>query len=320
MTMKDLSVFKESRLCVVGNLNRDLKAAPIDPEPTLFNDGETSVAWIVETTGGGGANCACAAAYLGAKVGFMGRVGRDALGERLEAVLKRKGIVTYLRRVENASSDTSINLTFKTGTRHFFSCLKTNSLLCLGDLDLDGLGQYEHLLRADIWFSEEMLFGGNAGLFQRARQTGLSTSIDLNWDPLWGVAPTVEIQRRKGAVRDVLPLVDLVHGNVRELTIFCDTDDLGKALTMLEKWGVGGVVVHMGSQGAGYYSRGEWIVEPPALAGEQVQTTGTGDVLSVCMMLLHRRRDMPITDQLRLANAIVARFIEGQLPLIPVLD
>jgi hypothetical protein len=36
-------------------------------------------------------------------------------------------------------------------------------------------------------------------------------------------------------------------------------------------------------------------------------------------MLLHHRKDLPIVDRMRLANAIVAEFIEGKRSLIPPL-
>jgi hypothetical protein len=62
------------------------------------------------------------------------------------------------------------------------------------------------------------------------------------------------------------------------------------------------------------------IVEPPAPIQKQVHTTGTGDVLSVCMMLLHHRTDIAILERLRLANGIVAEFMEGRRTLIPPLD
>jgi hypothetical protein len=47
--------------------------------------------------------------------------------------------------------------------------------------------------------------------------------------------------------------------------------------------------------------------------------TGTGDVLSVCLMLLHRRKEIPIDEKLRFANRIVGEFIEGRRTLIPEL-
>ena len=302
--------FRGASLCVVGNLNRDLRIAPITPGANLFEDGETSVEFIRETTGGGGANTACAAAALGARVAFLGKVGADALGLRLEEALRQQGVEPYLKRDAVAATGTSINLVYGTGRRHFVSCLKNNESLAFEDLDLTVLPRYEHLARADVWFSEAMLGGGNERLFRAARDAGIAISVDLNWDPYWGVAPRAEIERRKQAMRAVLCHVDLVHGNARELNEFAGSDELETSLARIVEWGAGAIVVHLGASGAGYYDGSSLMVEAACPAARHVNTTGTGDVLSVCMMLQHRLA-APVREKLRLANRIVSEYIEG---------
>jgi len=315
--MRDDSIFAGSSLCVVGNINRDVKTAPFSAGDALLTDGETSVDSIIETIGGGGANSAFAAAALGARVAFQGRVGADALGDRLERTLTLHGLSAHLARDPAQPSGTSIALTFANGHRHFVSCLPANEALAFGDLHLAALRDYGHLLRSDVWFSEPMLFEGNKPLFQFARGAGLTVSLDLNWDPQWGRAAAAKIHARKEAVRAVLPWVNLAHGNVRELMEFADAQNLDEALKRVTDWGVGAVVVHLGDRGAGYFHQGALTIEPPSPVGMRVNATGTGDVLSVCMMLLHHRTEIPILDRLRAANAIVAQFIEGRRSLIP---
>ena len=309
-----------SSLCVVGHINRDIKTAPLRAGDHLFKDGETSVGAISETIGGGGANSACAAASIGAQVTFLGKVGTDQLGARLEQTLIQHGVKARLAQDRQHPTGTSINLTFDNGHRHFVSCLPNNESLSFDDLDLNALSGCQHLFRADIWFSKAMLFGGNERLFQHARKLGLATSIDLNWDPHWGVSTADEIRTRKQAIRAVLPLVTLAHGNMQELMEFADAVDLKTALDRLTDWGVEAVVIHMGTKGAGYFHRGKLIVEPPVPAKSQVNATGTGDVLSVCMMLLHHQTEMPIQIKLQLANTIVSEFIEGRRPMIPAIS
>src|SRR6185503_11604201 len=107
--------------------------------------------------------------------------------------------------------------------------------------------------------------------------------------------------------------------NIRELGEFAGEQRLEASLARLLEWGVGAVVVHMGAQGAGYFSGNEIIVEPPAPVERRLMATGTGDVLSVCLILLHRRTDVAIPERLRLANRIVAGFIEGRRALLPSL-
>jgi sugar/nucleoside kinase (ribokinase family) len=317
--MLDERAFSAADICIVGNINRDIKISPIPAGEYLFADGETSLASVAETVGGGGANSALAAAGLGACVAFLGQVGADPLGDRLERALTSQGVAASLKRQPACPTGTSVNLTFTNGQRHFLSCLPNNISLACEDLDLGALAGYHHLLRADIWFSDAMLYGGNQRLFQHARAAGLRISMDLNWDPRWGVASAAEVRRRKEAVRGVLPLVDLVHGNTRELNEFTDSSDWRRSLQVLEAWGAGAVVVHLGAEGAGYYQQGLLTLEPAAPARRQVNTTGTGDVLSVCMMLLDRDRGSSIVEKLRLANRVVAEFMAGERALIPPL-
>ena len=316
--MPDVS-FASSSLCVAGNVNRDIKTAPFAPGSHLFQDGENSVHDITETIGGGGANSACMAAGLGARVTLLGKLGRDRLGAQLELALQKHGVITRLTFAPGCRTGSSIALAFENGQRHFISSLPNNTSLVWQDLQVAAIDSHKHLLRADIWFSEAMLFEGNRLLFNYARQKGVEVSIDLNWDPQWGVASAAQIAARKQAVRDVLPLVTLAHGNVRELNEFSDSADLHTTLERLTKWGAQAVVVHKGAEGAGYFSQDKFWQEPPALARCRGNATGTGDLLSVCLILLRQQALVSIQDQLRIANETVRDFIEGKLNLLPEL-
>ncbi|HEY9172449.1 MAG TPA: carbohydrate kinase family protein [Verrucomicrobiae bacterium] len=314
--MLDDTAFRGSRLCIVGSICRDVKTSPIAPGDHLCHDGETPADYLVETIGGGGANSALFAAGLGAEVRFAGKVGTDALGAQLEQELQRRGVCSYVRRDPLVRTGSSIVLSYTNGCRHFISAQPNNCALDFGDLDLSMLDGTDHLLRADVWFSERMLHGGNAALLQAARDRGLATSLDLNWDPLWGVADAARVAARKEAVRRLLPLVTLVHGNVRELSLFADAPDLPTALERLTKWGAEAVVVHMGDKGAGFFSDDRLTVEPCVPVQRIVHTAGTGDLLSVCMMLLHACPTGSIAEKLRLANRVVGEFMEGRRDLL----
>jgi sugar/nucleoside kinase (ribokinase family) len=317
--MVDSASFSGPPVCIVGNINRDVKVRSVPASVSLFEDGETSVAPIVETIGGGGANSACAAAALGASVRFVGKVGSDALGQRLAHAMQRHGVLTFLARDPSATTGTTVALGLANGHRHFLSCLPNNETLCFEDLDLRALDGCVHLLRADVWFSRSMLEGGNSRLFSEARRRGITTSLDLNFDPCWSSGNQAEIARRKQLLREALGAVDLAHGNVRELCEFTDSTDLETALKRLTDWGVKAVVVHLGARGAGYWAGGKLTIEPPSLARTTVNSTGTGDVLSICMILLNARSDLSAQEKLRYSNLVVREFIEGKRRLIPAI-
>lgn len=313
------NLFAASSLCVVGNINRDVKLQGVPSSAGLLRDGESSVTGVTETIGGGGANSACAAAALGARVHFVGKVGNDPLGEQLRQAMERHGVSTHLARDRQRATGTSVALGFASGQRHFLSCLPNNQNLRWQDLDLAPLNRCRHLLRADVWFSRPMLEGGNRDLFLKARRRGLLTSVDINFDPIWSTGSAPEIRRRKKSLRDVLELVDLAHGNVRELCEFSDCPDLRTALKKLTGWGVGAVVVHLGSKGAGYFQNGELLVEPADRARRPVHSTGTGDVLSICMILLQANGSLSVHQKLKISNRVVRQFMEGRRALIPEL-
>ncbi len=312
--------FMSPPICVVGNVNRDIKVQKIPGSTALLRDGETSVAPIVETIGGGGANSACAAGALGGRVHFVGKTGADALAERLRQAMENHGVRTFLARDPACSTGTTVALGYDSGQRHFLSCLPNNETLAFEDLDLSAMDGCGHLLRADIWFSERMLKGGNHRLLSEARRRGLKTSLDINFDPCWSTGAPAQVDKRKNQIREVLGLVDLAHGNVRELQEFTDRSSLEEALVRLIDWGVKAVVVHLGAQGAGYFAKGEWTVVSPNLARDSVNTTGTGDVLSMCMILLDARADLSVQQKLLLSNRVVREFMEGRRNLIPTLQ
>ena len=116
-------------------------------------------------------------------------------------------------------------------------------------------------------------------------------------------------------MRDILPLITMAHGNINDLNLFCESNDLHESLRRLEKWGATEVVVHMGKEGSGFWSKGHLITAPAFPVNKIVQSTGTGDILSVCMMLL-RDNLMPVEEKLAQANQIVADFMEGKETLL----
>jgi sugar/nucleoside kinase (ribokinase family) len=225
----------------------------------------------------------------------------------------------YLARDPGCATGTTVALGFPSGHRHFLSSLPNNEILRFEDLDLAALDGCAHLLRADVWFSQSMLEGGNQRLFEEARKRGIKTSLDLNFDPCWSTGNIEQITRRKELLRRALPAVDLAHGNVPELCEFSDAPDLEAALRRLTDWGVKAVVVHLGTRGAGFWSHNELIVEPPIPAGTVVNSTGSGDVLSICMILLHSLTDLSVREKLRLSNEVVRQFMEGRRQLIPTI-
>ena len=305
-------------VAVIGNVNLDIRTSPLPASERLFADGETSVQEIYETLGGGAANLAVAAAQLGGVVHLCACIGEDALGERLERSLRAFGVSPHLRR-KPVPTGRSINLVWDQGHRHFVSSLPNTRVLEPDDIDFSEWAECRHLFRADIWFAERLLETGNAALLREARQRGMETSLDINWDPLWSVPGNAEqVAWRKQQVLQILPLVDYVHGNEHELMIFAGASDVDTACRAVLDYGAGHVICHCGAQGSAWFNTTDGRVPVPATPVERsVCATGCGDVFSAAFLLLH---ELPMFERLRECGRIAAGHLAGQWNLLPRLS
>jgi len=307
-------------IAIVGNVNLDVKTSPIPAEERLFSDGETSIAEIYDSIGGGGANTAVAAATMGGRVALCAAIGDDALGERLRAYLVARRVEPLLA-VKPARTGRSLALNWDRRQRHFFSCLPSSLLLDAADVDLAALaaGGVRHLYRADVWFAPRMLAQGNLQLFQQARSLGLDVSIDINWDPHWSAGrDDPAVCNRIEAVRRTLSLATYAHGNERELCFFAGLTTRAEAARWFFDQGVGGLIVHRGAQGSAALAPDGNVVEVPAASAPRtVNEAGTGDVFTAAFLL---RDGTPMPQRLSACNAIAAQHLAGEVQYLPAMD
>lgn len=306
-------------ISVVGNINLDIKTSRISGSSRIFDDGESSVEKIYETIGGGGANTALAASIMGAKVHFFGCVGNDTLGQRLVRHMKSRGVQVHAVCVPGGTGK-SIAMNWDNGRRHFISSLPSSALLNASAVSVRELVQAgcRHIYRADIWFSEPMLFGGNAKLLEACHREGIETSIDINWDPKWNVARDgKEVERRIDAVKQVLPFISYVHGNEGEILFFCRAQTIDQAARELARRGVGTVIVHRGSRGSAAFANGGWIESSAFPVQKVVSDTGSGDVFTAAFLI---HGGLALAERLRISALAAANHLQGTPCYIPIME
>ncbi len=306
-------------IAVVGNLNLDLRTSPIPPSPSILSDGETSAERIVETVGGGGANTAAAISALGGRPHFCCAVGNDELGQRLVRFLEARGVCVH-PAVKEVPTGHSLALTWTTHQRHFVSSLPNTHLLEESDVDVQMLVRHgcRHLYRADVWFAERMLPEGNTSLLRRARQAGMETSLDINWDPQWGEgADSAQGRQRREWLAATLPWVTFVHGNERELAVFTGGTSTAESVRLLRSWGAQAVVVHRGANGCAAATAEGWIEVAALPVTRMVNETGTGDVFTAAFLLAE---GLPLQERLRAGASAAARHLQGAQDLLPPLS
>ena len=306
-------------VAIVGNLNLDVRTSPIPSSVVLTGDGETSVTGIDESVGGGAANTAAAAALMGGEAHLCCAVGADELGTRLCRFLAGLGVSVH-PAVKPVATGRSIALTWESHHRHFVSSLPNTRLLVEADIDLEALirAGCRHLYRADVWFGDLMLAEGNTSLFRRARQAGMETSLDINWDPLWTTGGNHDrVGHRISLLKSALPSVSFVHGNERELALFTGAQSIQHSARLLREWGAGAVIVHSGAMGCAAATPAGWFEVPAVPVTRIVSEAGTGDVFTAAFLL---NPHLPMEARLRECAAAAARHLQGSPRYTPALD
>jgi sugar/nucleoside kinase (ribokinase family) len=248
---------------IAGELNLDLilygLPAVLETERELLADNMTL------TLGSSSAIVAHNLAALGCRVGFISRIGDDAMGKLALERLAESGVdVSRVRR--DGNSKTGITVVLQHGAqRHMLTYMGTIAELGFEDLDLDYLKSSRHF-HLSSFYLQHKLRPRVPELFQKLKAAGLTVSLDTNDDPedAW-----------QGSLTEALRLVDVFLPNEREAKRIAGTDDLEAAISCLSAM-VPLVVVKMGNRGARAQCRDRQLVSP-SVPVDIVDAVGAGD-------------------------------------------
>ena len=263
-------------LLVVGEVNPDVIVADRDPRPA-FGQAERIVGDIRMAIGSSSVITACGAARLGLRVAFVGVVGDDLFGRFMLDSMRERGLdVSAVRVADDVHTGASVVLT-DGRDRAILTTRGTIGAVTADDVPPDLLGGARHL-HIGSWFLQDGLRPGAGGLLEGAREAGLTTSLDPNWDPSgdWD-----------GGLLDALPFLDLVFPNEAEVTRIARIDDPEAAAIALAqkarpdtRAGSGHgllVVVKRGAEGAFVATADGVIARVGAYPVAPLDTTGAGD-------------------------------------------
>jgi sugar/nucleoside kinase (ribokinase family) len=249
---------------VVGELNLDLILYGV-PE-VLDSERELLVNGMAFTLGSSSAIFAHNISVLGSKVGFISRIGDDALGQNAIDRLSAGGVdVGKVRRVGGATTTGLTVILARSAFRSILTYPGTMNDMCFEDLDLNYLADARHF-HVSSFFLHKALRPRLPELFKRMKDNGLTTSLDTNDDPE---------DRWAEDLLETLKYVDVFLPNAREVRKIARTEDLDSAVARLSPI-VPVLVVKMGREGA-MAQRGTEIVRTPALKIETIDPVGAGD-------------------------------------------
>ncbi|HRW50364.1 MAG TPA: sugar kinase [Caldilinea sp.] len=247
----------------VGDLNADLILTG-DVTP-VFGQVEKLIDDATLTMGGSTSIFACGVARLGLRVAFVGRVGRDPIGDYLLDALQARGIdIAGVRRDERVKTGLTVVLS-RGVDRAMLTYLGTLGILAYADVDWSIVERARHL-HMGSYYMLDTLRPDAPRLFAQAQARGLTVSLDTNYDPT---------EQWDGGISAALAHVDIFLPNETEVKA------IGRGATWQEGLDhlaarVPAVALKRGGDGA-IARRGAEIAEARPLPVTVVDTTGAGD-------------------------------------------
>lgn len=249
---------------VVGELNVDIILNGIESLPAIGT--EILAAEMAVTLGSSSAIFASNISTLGVRTAFLGKIGNDDFGEAVLQSLQQKTVDT------NAIIQSS---TKKTGATIVLNYDDDRAMVtypgAMEDLDVSEVKDH-HLesarhLHVSSVFLQPNIQKEVVPLFTRAKQKGLTTSLDVQWDPAekWGIN-----------WEKLLPLVDVFLPNIQELFAITKKNTTNEAIEILKPFS-NTLAIKMGKEGSLGIQGEKRIQYAPFLNDRVVDAIGAGD-------------------------------------------
>lgn len=292
-------------LCVIGSINMDL----VVRTPRFAAPGETLLAHAWSAVAGGkGANQAVAAARLGARTKYCGRIGNDDFGATLRnGLLEERIDVGYLGVAEKSGTGIAMIAVDDLGRNSIYVVGGANHSLTPDDVRkfapaIERSGML--LLQLEVPLKVTLAAIG------LAKEVGVPVLLDPAPAPV-------------GAFPDALLKVELISPNEIEAASLTgrSLDDLGQvkqAAMELAKRGATQVVIKLGERGAVALDRNGAAWHVPGAKVSVVDTTAAGDAFSAALaMALALGNDLVWATRFACAAGAAAVGKAGAQPSMP---
>ena len=245
---------------VVGDANPDLILRG-DVRPR-FGQAEQLLTAADLVLGGSASITAAGLGRLGVRTALLTKIGHDVFGDVTRRAITDRGV--SLREVSrDADVPTGISVILsEVADKAILTLPGTIPTLLPSDITDEHLAGVRHLHVASLYL-QPSLAAGLAEVFARAQASGVTTSLDTNWDP----------SEKWESIGAILEHTDVFLPNANELRAVTGVGDLDEAAGSL-----GGTTVVMkdGEHGGRAWWDGRRASAPGHVV-EVVDTTGAGD-------------------------------------------
>ena len=283
----------------------------------LIPDGENH---YLRCAGGAPANVAVGIARLGGESAFIGRVGKDPLGEFMLQTLQQENVQTNHMILDPQQRTSTVVVGLDNGERSFTFMVNPSADQFLQVMDLPNFQANEWLHCCSIALINNPSRETTLEAIRRIKAMGGFFSFDPNLrESLWA-----SFEDMKETVMKAVAFADVLKFSEEELTLLTDTQTLDEAFEKItalypEKL----IIVTLGKDGARYHLAGKKdIVAGKAL--KPVDTTGAGDafvggLLSGLSQHVNWQETAVLEQIIRQANACgaLATTAKGAMSALP---
>lgn len=242
---------------------------------------EKGISEFAAFPGGAPANVAVAASRLGAKTGFIGKIGSDSFGQKLKKTLFDDDVdVTYLFETANVPTTLAIVSVDEKGERSFsfYRDPGADTQLTADEatrfLSSDELPAILHF--GSLSLTTEPSRSASLAAVKGAREKGILISYDPNYrEALWESLDEAVFWMKKP-----LEMADILKISDEELVLLTGTEDLDEGSKKLCEYGISLVMITLGSEGVYYRlnaSGTDACGQVPAIHVDVCDTNGAGD-------------------------------------------
>ena len=225
--------------------------------------------------GGAPANLAVAAARLGARTAFIGRVGNDSFGDYLKRCLAENGVDVRGMSVDEKARTTLAVVALDERGERTFSFYRDPSAdvnLSMDHIPMELLGGTKVLHFGSVSLTAEPARTATLEAAKTAKASGAYVSYDPNYRAsLW---PDEETAVRN--MTEPLSMVDILKVSDEELPLLTGCTDPEKGSARLTDQGVRLVLVTLGAHGA-FYRFDSHTGHVPGVPCQVGDTNGSGD-------------------------------------------
>lgn len=255
---------KKFDILALGELNVDLLLNHIAGFPEIGK--EIFAKDMTLTLGSSTAIFAANAASLGAKVSFLGMIGKDNFGDLVRTSLQQRGVdISNLIEVDTAATGLTAILNYD-NDRANVTYPGAMSIMGVKDIRPEVIADAKHVHISSI-FLQETLHKEIYEIVKLVKDNGATLSMDVQFDP----DETWVFDYKK-----ILPLVDLFMPNEQELMCLTGKDTVEDAVAEIKPY-INVAVIKMGTKGSILVTKDSEKLLPAMLNENVVDAIGAGD-------------------------------------------